>query len=1389
MKLNSKYFKRVFQLLLFIFVFIGFSQKSTLEYSQNLTISDGLAHNGVTSILEDSKGYMWFGTYDGLNRYNGYEFERFKNTIEKEYLVSNRVRCVSEDFNGNIWIGTDQGISLFDYATEKFRVIYSNKLVKNGVNGPIVRRIIFSKDKNFIICATEGNGVLVFNKDYSLYNRYIPIREFSNRHIEFYGGSEFDKANYLFSSNIGLILLNIETGAFKKVAPKEIRNSLVHKVVNDSILVAANGDGLRVMSYKSTNGTVSFKLVKRLLKENDIVTISVDKLENLWVGTTSDGVIHINNVNTLIDGGKVKVTKFSTKNRLIRVSDTYASENFGCWVATFNRGVYRFNLKENSFKKFNEEMNYKHGLFTTEVLHMTGYDSIRFYASANKGGVGLFNTETHSFEPLTFDFKDRTKLRVANIFLDSSENLWIKFTGDMGFMFVKNGTHKLQNIEVEGYDFARSFKPVYLTEDKDKNIWAGCANNVYKLNLNERAEVESVEEINKNPFFIDNHITLVRKVYQDPKYDFMWVGSDSGGLYRLEMSGGKSLEDAPVTQYKVDKSKKHSISSNFVTSIVRLPNDELWIGTEGGGICKVIHSDTEPEFLPFTEKDGLTNNVVKSIIYDEEYNLWISTNIGLNKFDTKDNRFTNYRKENGLPFEDFTYSSVRLQKDRFVFSGLSGICYFNPNELPRNEQLPKLEFGKFKLFNRIIAPGDSIANRVLLDKSLDKVKAVNLNFDENVFSVELNSLHYSIPNNYQLKYKLSPINEEWIVVASDQRVIQYSGLQPGDYKLSVMASNSMGTWSKPKELEIIISPPYWKTPLAFVVYFLLLTLAVFAIVKIVLKIQSLNHKVEIEQLEVDAVKEVNAAKLRFFSNISHEIKTPLTLISGPVDLLLSQFKNNIDIKEKLGIIQRQSKKMLQLVDQVHDFQRADANELKMNYTHFSFNTFIDELISDFAFKAKIEKKKLISENEGQNIYVSADRNKLEKVFNNLLNNAFKYTKAEDTISVNYKIEDKDLIISVIDTGKGIDEEDLGHIFERFYQSQKKHSFYTGGSGIGLAFSKRLVEMHYGYIGAESVFGKGTTINVQLPIVKALPSEDEIQREEVILIAEKEHESNVQLINNENISNIKLDREISEAVIFYAEDNLEMRMFVSENLSKFFTVKIFSNGQELFDALEEEWPDIIITDLLMPEMNGLELCKNVKSDIKTSHIPLILLTACTTGDDRIQGIRDGADAYIKKPFNMEHLLTRTESLLQNRKTLRERFEIGIPLTKENNSNNRNDNAFLEKLYNLMAENLDNQELDLNLFAKELYLNRTHFYQKVKALTNQTPFELLKEYRLKKAGEFLIQKKLSVNEVYVMTGFKSRTHFAKLFKEKFNITPGKYAAEMKKKFDEGGTQNNA
>ncbi|GAA3617212.1 two-component regulator propeller domain-containing protein [Flavivirga amylovorans] len=1365
-------------ILITICLFSKLYGQNALEYAQKFTISEGLAHNGVTCMLEDSRGFLWFGSYDGLNKYDGYKFTTYKNTVNSNIISSNRVRALNEDHNGNIWIGTEKGLTLYDAKSESFRQIKNINQDRFLVQNAIIRHILINQAQDIVLVSTEANGILVFNNDYKFLGKYYPGQVSNKQNIVFFKGIPLDNTKYLFSTSSGVFQFNFEDKSFVQVLEDQIGYSESIEAIGESKFIVAKQHGAVIINYRGNNNG-SFTIENEFLQNYNIKALLFDVTKNLWVGAIKKGVLKITNIDDFINKKPNSIQQFDDGLGLLRTSALMETSRGNCWVATFNEGVYRFNVVIPPFKSCNVKMNYPYGLESNSVRHIAAIDDDRVYLTSTDGDLVLFNTKKEVFEPIGLKKQYAIKKKISTIYLDSKKNIWLKFEGGINLFRIKQGSTYLEEIRFESAqdkeDFATAFRS--FTEDKYGHLWIGTNSDVYRIRINELNEVTKVENLNDNPYFSRKTLTRARVVYADPVYDFVWVGADSDGLFRVE-NKIETIDKLGITQYKANTVDEYSISSDFVSSIIRLPNEEFWIGTEGGGVCKVLNSESSPQFISYSEENGLSNNAVKSILYDDNNNLWITTNIGLNKLDTKDFRIRKFKKSDGLPFEDFFYASQKLPNGTILLSGFDGFCYFKPNDVTEKEPLPKLQFDNLRILNTAILPGDTIDDRVLLSKSLNELDEIVLKHNENVFSLEVLSLHFLNSQNHNLKYRLLPLREEWVQVPSSQNTIQYNDLQHGEYELHVMASNALNQWTPPKVLKIIVKPSIWNTNMAYTMYVLLSLLLIFIVIRGILKIQALNHKVEIEQLTISSVKKLNEAKLRFFSNISHEIKTPLTLISSPIETLLKSSGKNATLNDRLNLMKRQVRKIEQLINQVHDFQRADANHLKLNYSRFRFDMFIEELVKDFGYLARKDEKELQIERKKSKIIVAADKAKLEKIFNNLFSNALKYTKQKDTITVDYSVEDKDLIVVIEDTGQGIDEVDLPHVFERFYQSHHIKDMHNSGSGIGLSFSKRLVEMHYGYITVESNFGEGTKFTVRLPIVKEHTESEDII-EDINLPDEKEINLDASLIQEYNPLDIKISGDFAESLIFYVEDNTEMRNYVAEVLSKYFDIKTFSNGQECLDAMEDRWPDIVISDIQMPILDGLSLCIKIKSDLKTSHIPVILLTALTNIKDQVQGIRDGADAYITKPFNVQHLVTNTEALLTNRKKLRERFHVGIPLTRDNNINDRNDNAFLDKLYSIIEENLGNHEFNLNDLAREMYLNRTHFFQKVKALTNQTPFELLKMYRLKRSTDFLLQENMSVKEVALVSGFKSRTNFSKVFKDTYNTSPSIYAEEMKKK----------
>ena len=818
-----------------------------------------------------------------------------------------------------------------------------------------------------------------------------------------------------------------------------------------------------------------------------------------------------------------------------------------------------------------------------------------------------------------------------------------------------------------------------------------------------------------------------------------------------------------------DTTDAFSLSSNFVSCIIRDNSGVLWVGTEQGGLCKAIE---EPggrmKFISFSEDDGLSNNVVKSLQCDKSGNLWIATNIGLNIYRREKGTFHVYRTSDGLPFDDFWYASLIMDDGTLVFSKFESLCYFNPDLLPKGENMPDLHIRSFYISNNRILPNKKYNDRVIIDSGLSDNDILNLKYNENSISFDLDAIYSKVATDHFIRYKLEPLNEDWIQIPAKEQKVSFNGLKPDNYRLVLSASNSFDEWTKPVSIGINIAPPFSQSVIAYIIYVVLALLFIIIIVYNLMRVQRLKYELRAEAIQKRSLELLNVEKQRYFSNISHELKTPLTLILAPITVLSERFSLDVDVKDKLAIIKRQAKKMLNLIELSHELQLNERNMLKVKPCVFSFNRFLSDITEDFMFMAKYDKKNFIVNSPEKNINVYADYSMIEQILNNLLTNSFKHTVQGDKIGVDFFYHEQLLTIKVYDTGCGISEKDLPYIFDRFYQASNQGMKNIGGTGIGLAFTKRLIELHSGGISVESKLGEGSTFTVKLPIIQDITEMDLIDEN-------KEQESGSALyIGDWDIKSIEIDSRYLRSIVYLVEDNVEMRSFLTEIIGQFFTVRSFANGKECLDGMGKEWPDIIVSDVMMPEMDGNELCNVIKSDLKTSHIPVILLTACNTVDDKIKGLQAGADAYIPKPFYPKHVLTRICTLLDNRTKLWERFQSGVPLAigSDENKISAKDNEFICSLYAKFNEYLDNEEVDMELLAKELGINRSLFFQKVKALTNDSPYELMKNYRLQRAAELLVKDEYNVNEVCIMTGFKSRTHFSRLFKEKYGISPSKY-----------------
>lgn len=1323
-------------------LFFAFSERA---HGGNIDTHEGLSHNGVTALLEDWRGYLWVGTFDGLNIYNGNDIKVIRNSADTTVLRNNRVRALYQAADGAIWIGSESGIMIYDSDSN------STKGVSCGVgvfqNDETIRKIAGSTSGD-IVALVENGGVAIFSADGTLksYKREAGAT--------FSDIIEVERDQYLVTSNRGIYLFDSVRQSYRRVVggQSDVFESIA-RLSGDRYVVSA-AMGVVIIAAHTTLPQVDVAIEQEgLFTAYRYKSVFVDNLGNLWLGTYSDGV-------AMVEGFEsgARELKFISTPQHLRSSCFYQGVNGRLWIGSFNRGVIQYSLNENIFCDISLSLDQQYR--TTRLFRV---DDRHVAVKADRFGYKKVNVATLQTVDLLPAQLNSIAGSMVSAAASADGSVWVVAgSGGTKGIYKLKGDFVTQYKVTRGSDNLSPGAPKSMIEDASGNVWLVYNKSVFRMRATNLPNALCIEEITLSKSA--NKAINSRSLYIDPKDNSLWLPTSEVGLYHI--ANPESMrEGLEIKNYQYSPHDPGSIPSNLVTSIVRSRDGVLWVGTEQGGVCRV--AEPEMRFDPISPKVGeIANNNVKSMLCDAQNRLWIATNVGVSLYDIAEDKIVNYGQYDGIRSDGMTFFSAKINDATLVFGGNDNSFIIDASSQISDGELPQFHFGEFRLYNDIVEPGQSVGGSTLYSSRLESGDTLELSYDQNVFSIEIDDLHYGDHRNHNIRYRLLPQNSEWITRNSDQSTIAFNGLPHGVYELIVEVSNHYGQWSDAKSLHIIIDPPLWKTWWAYIIYLLLLVAVVWAIIKVFLKIESYKH-----DMQVEAIERYNMAeKQRYFSNIAHEIKTPLALIVAPVEDLLETFGHDRGVRDKLQRINAQSRKMTHLIDVAQSIQLSDAGLLKLQPSVFKFDSFIENLLVDFKVLADHDKKNIVVNTPQEEVVVNADVSMIEKIANNLINNALKYTSAGDVITICWHADGSDLFFEVSDSGMGISKEDMPHIFQRFYRGVNLSSQAPSGTGIGLSFSMRLAKLHGGDIRVESEQGTGSRFIVKLPVVT-----DESACEEAV----QEHSITENYIYDDAalLDNIQPSGH-GDALIYIVEDNSEMRLMLERIIGKFYNVKSFANGVEVLAQMEKRWPDVLLSDVMMPVMDGYELCERVKADIRTCHIPVILLTAFGSNDNKIKGKELGADLYLVKPFYPKYLITCVENTLSGRAKLRDRFKCGIPTTFSDERQTSQDNKFLEKFYSLITENIAVEDLDLDSFARELGVNRTYFYQKIKNLTGQTPFDLLKEVRLVRSAELLLEGAMSIEEVCVNIGFKSRTHFSKLFKDKYGTSPGRYAASIKK-----------
>jgi signal transduction histidine kinase/CheY-like chemotaxis protein len=810
-------------------------------------------------------------------------------------------------------------------------------------------------------------------------------------------------------------------------------------------------------------------------------------------------------------------------------------------------------------------------------------------------------------------------------------------------------------------------------------------------------------------------------------------------------------------------------------------NGTIWIGTMGSGLLKFEeNSEDDYSFTNITTNDGLPNNTIKTIVEDNDGMLWLASNKGLSRYNPNDGGILNYDKEDGLQDNDFSeICGLKRKNGDLVFGGINGFNVFQTQQLKIDKIKPRLYFTDFLILNKEVKTGDLVDNKQILKKAIEYTKSIELEYHHNSFSIGFVGIQFNSPQKNNYRYILEGFDKEWYKASPDYRLAKYTNIPDGEYTFKVMGSNSDNIWTnEPIELKIIVKSPKFRSPLAITIYIALLIVLLIVIFKVIKEITQRRRDVLLANIEKERVEEIARLKLQFFTNISHEFRTPLSLITTPLEQLIIEGEktNTKNQQYNLSLIRHNVGVMMRLINQLLDFRKLDQNKLRLKPSSQSLNAFLENIFLAFEVLAK---QKNITYNfypwtGGDDIWIDVD--KMEKVIYNLLSNAFKYTDENGRIEVKAEadLKSNEYIISVSDTGIGIAEDEEIHIFERYYQADNKQTRNISGTGIGLALAKGFVDLHQGEIGFYPNKDEGTVFFVKLRMGNAHFSQDMFVDTQVLnslAIPEYQSPELDAAEKGQKASTSNLPK------MLVVEDNFELRKQIKNIFRNEFRVYEAEDGEAGLAMCKVKLPDIIVTDVMMPKMDGMEMCKKIKSDEEISHIPIMILTAKNTDDTIVEGYDIGADGYVMKPFNVKVLKARVNSLVKNREQLRARFQKEIEINPKIISNTPADSKFLDKILAFIEANLSEAEYSVEQLAADYGVSRIYLNRKIKALTGETTIEFMRNIKLKHAAELLKQNKLNISEVAWDVGYNDIRTFRKRFKEKFEMSPSEFARQYK------------
>jgi signal transduction histidine kinase/ligand-binding sensor domain-containing protein/DNA-binding response OmpR family regulator len=1360
-----------------VFQVLAGQESRNIEYKfRHLDSSNGLSSNQITAIHKDRLGFIWFGTISGLNRYDGYSFRVYKNIPgDTTTIPFNNIQNIYEDHNGFLWIiSQDNQLSVFDPSKDIFYGDYYLFREANNVPSQFISSLVVDHDSNLWVASNQFGLYWVRAVD----NEVVKIP--SEKEEE--GGIASDFVTDVFVGNDSTILIINAWGVVEYIDSKSLQvlkryqpEGLKSLIDQDYFSVFEDNEGdvwiyskqsdLGLFYYSPETGEeLHFKAdaEKHRLTTNIVTGVLQDQKGHIWVATDHGGIQIIDKSNFSVM--TVQNAPGNTNSLSQNSITSLLRDDLGTiWIGTYKEGVNYYHPELFQFRLFSHNPLNSGGLPANDIDCFAEDEKGNLYIGTNGNGLIYYDRNYDRFSVFKARPDNPDSLShdvIVSLLYDSKDRLWIG-TYYGGLNCYDGERFKRYYHDPEDPNTISDNRIWKIYEDSDRRIWIGTLGGGLDLLDESNGRFLHYRDGDLNSV----HSGFILTIYEDDVNN-LWFGT-SNGIDVLDKTTGR------FSHIPANPGKQNALSHHIVLSIIQDQRGLMWFGTRNG--LNMFDPKTN-EFRLFLERDGLPDNNILNILEDDNGNLWMSTLNGISKLEITGSKgefefsFSNYDLLDGLQGREFNeHSAFKTSRGELIFGGPEGFNLFLPEEIQKTPFTPGVLLTGLRLFNREVGVQEEIYNKVVLTKPLFLSDSLVLKHNQNVFSLEFSGMGHPHPEKIHYQYKLEGFNEQWVNTDASNRLATYTNLNFGSYVFRVRARmGEGGEFGPEKRLVVIIKPPFYATRYAYVSYFVLFAGLVVLFGFIIRRRERIRYERQQELREHQRIHEMDAMKIKFFTNISHEFRTPLTLIITPLERLAKDIKDDY-LSEQLKIVLRNARRLMGLVNQLLDLRKIEVQGVTLNRTRADLVGFVEEVAHSFSDLFDTKSIRFSFESNVSSLQMGFDQEKLEKVIFNLLSNAFKFSneKGEVKLKVEYyekrSTPDTDALvkISVSDTGIGISKEKQESIFERFFQAGTA-GISNLGSGIGLSIASEFVRLHGGEISVDSTPGKGSVFVVELPVAR----NEEVSSEEPVSLMLQ-----VGAVNHEALTG-HLDEEDRELLLII-EDNEDLRFYLKENLGHRYRIAEAADGKEGYEKAVAVYPDVIISDIMIPEPDGIELCRKLKNDPKTSHIPIILLTAKVSAEQEIEGLDAGADDYITKPFNYEVLELKIRRSTEIRKKLRSKLqkqhyeispgEIGITSLDE---------KFMKKATKFVEKNLSNTGLSVELFSKEMGVSRGHLYNKIMALTGKTPTEFIRIMRLKRGAQLLAKSQLTVSEVAYKVGFNDPKYFSRYFKEEFGVSPSQY-----------------